>query len=198
MHVRLQAPPWGVATTTPELEEAIRHLGDGVWSEAATDFCANRLAKSSRGLRAPKGMQGDLNRVIQSRMETSGWIGNDGRFAKGQTWLRVTFRHQMSLGSDLIDAMRMCRREHYELAVILAADIRTLRLISPNDAGAIVSFEKLRIAVADLVGVTDIPLLIGCLTPRSQTSPGVESALAARRPRDITMPGAGKASSEDE
>ena len=167
MRVALQAPPWPVPQPTAELVDALGVLSDRVWSEAAVRFYAERSAKVRRGMRAPKGMQGELNRVISERMEAGGWLGNEGRYAKGRTWVRVTFRHQMSLGSDLVDAMKMCRKEGYELAVILAADTSTLRTISPNDAGAIISFEKLRIAVAELNGVTDIPLLIGCLTPQS-------------------------------
>jgi hypothetical protein len=133
-------------------------------------------------------MQSELNRVISERFAAGGWMGDDGRFAKERTWIRVTFRHQMSLGSDLIDAMKLCTKEQYELAVILAADAKTLRLISPNDAPALVSFEKLRIAVADLEGVTDIPLLIGCLTPQSMPSSAVAQALQEGRPRDVTVP----------
>lgn len=188
MRVALQAPPWGAAQPTPELQSAIGLLADDVWSETAVRFHADREAKLRRARRAPKGMQSELNRVINERFTAGGWIGGEGRFGKERTWVRVTFRHQMSLGSDLIDAMKMCKKERYELAVILAADNKTLRLVSPNDAAALVSFEKLRIAVADLDGVTDIPLLIGCLSPQSMPSTEVTQALREERPRDVTVP----------
>ncbi len=188
MRVTLQAPPWGAAQPSPALQSALRLLADDVWSETAVRYYADREAKLRRARRAPKGMQSELNRVISERFAAEGWIGCDGRFAKERTWIRITFRHQMSLGSDLIDAMKMCEKERYELAVILAADAKTLRLISPNDAAALVSFEKLRIAVADLEGVTDIPLLIGSLTPQSMPSTEVAQALLEGRPRDTTVP----------
>lgn len=188
MRVSLLAPPWGAPQPTTELQEALDILADGVWSEAAVRFYAERAAKERRGQRAPKGMQAELNRVIAERMDAGGWIGMEGRYSKGRTWVRVTFRHQMSLGSDLIDAMKMCKKERHELAVILAADAQTLRIVSPNDAAALVSFEKLRIAVADLKGVTQIPLLIGCMTPQSEPPGDIALALEKSRPRDMTVP----------
>lgn len=188
MRVTLQAPPWGATQPTSELLDAVSLMADDLWSETALRFYADRAAKLHNSRRAPKGMQAELNKVIAEHFIADGWIGGDGRFAKGRTWIRITFRHQMSLGSDLIDAMKMCKKEHYELAVIMAADGATLRLISPNDAAALTSFEKLRIAIADLEGVTDIPLLIGCLTPQSAPSANVTRALREDRPRDVTVP----------
>ena len=188
MRLTLQAAPWGEARPTPELLNAIEAIAANVWSEAAIRFYADRAAKLRRGKSAPKGMQAELNRVIAERLEEAGWTGADGRFMKGGTWIRVTFRHQMSLGSDLIDAMKVCKNGGCELAVILAADSATLKTISPNDAAALVSFEKLRIAVADLAGVTDIPLLLGCLQPSSAPSMEIAQALAEKRPRDVIVP----------
>lgn len=188
MRLTLQATPWYSAQPTPQLLSAIEALAAGVWSEAAVRFYAERAAKVRRGSRASKGMQSELNQVISEHLARDGWAGDGGRFIKDHTWLRVTFRHQMSLGSDLIDAMKVCKKEGCEQAVIAAASARTLRTISPNDAAALVSFEKLRIAVADLKGVTDIPLLIGCLEPVSAPSEDIGRALEERRPRDVTVP----------
>ena len=114
--------------------------------------------------------------------------GEAGYFTKADTWVRVTFRHQMSLGSDIIDAQKVCAKFGVKLAMILAADRDTLSIISPNDAGAIVSFEKLERAVFDLDGVIDIPLVYGKLTPMTHASWSVESQLLKERPRDVTVP----------
>ena len=188
MKAQLFAPPWGSPRMTPEANEAIEILADDVWAEASTEFYAERDAKLRMGRRAAKGMQATLNRLLVRKFDERGWYADSGYFMKGDTWLRVTFRHQMSLGSDLIDAQKVCVKSGIKLAMILAADLETLRIISPNDANAIVSFEKLQSAVVDLDGVIDIPLVYGKLTPLTHASRAIENELQKERPRDVTSP----------
>ena len=94
----------------------------------------------------------------------------------------------MSLGSDILDAVKVCRIEGMEQALILAANRKTLDLISPNDAAAMISFEKLEKEIITLNGAIDIPLLIGELTPSSSASNDINRELKKARPRDITIP----------
>ena len=188
MRVTLLSAPWYQEPPAPALVEACEVLGDRTWRDAAVGFYAERAARVRRGRSAPKGMQLELNKVVAQRLEGAGWAGADGRFAKDQTWIRVTFRHQMSLGSDILDAARLCAREGYLQAAILAAESGFLRVISPNDYGALVSFEKLRIAVAELQGVLDIPLFLGALSPKSVVPPDIVAELRKERPRDKTVP----------
>lgn len=188
MRVRLVAPPWGAPPLTAEALVAIQILGDNVWAESSVDFYASRSARIHAGKRAPKGMQQTLNRVIDERFCKAKWEGEAGCFVKGSTWVRITFRHQMSLGSDIIDAMKVCKKEGVSLAIILAANRATLNLITPNDAGALVSFEKLQNEVFGLNGVIDIPLVIGELTPMTSASPVINDAIRRDRPRDVTVP----------
>lgn len=70
----------------------------------------------------------------------------------------------MSLGSDILEAIKACKKDGMELAIILAASRKTLDLISPKDAPAMISFEKLQKEVMSLEGVLDIPLIIGELS----------------------------------
>lgn len=188
MKVTLFAPPWGAPTLTPEAEEAIKIIADRLWAEASLAFYAKRNAKIASRARAPKGMQRTLNELLVKKFDANGWAADSGYFMKGETWIRVTFRHQMSLGSDFIDAQKVCARSGVKLAIILAADLQTLKTISPNDAAAIVSFEKLQNAVIDLDGVINIPLLYGKLTPSSHASFDIERELHLNRPRDTTIP----------
>lgn len=188
MRLRLFPSPWVSPAATEELREAVDLLSDKLWAEASVEFYAERDAKTRAGKRAPKGMQATLNRLIDQRFLSSGWEGDSGYYFKGKTWVRVTFRHQMSLGSDIVDALKVCKKEGMELAVIAAANRDTLNLISPNDAAAIVSFEKLRNEVMSLDGALDIPLLIGELTPSSSPSQVICDELRKERPRDITVP----------
>lgn len=188
MRTRLVAPPWGAPRLTPEAQDMVETLADNVWGEAAVSFYASRDALLRAGRRAPKGMQKTLNNVIQQRLTSSGWEGDSGYFFKGRTWVRVTFRHQMSLGSDIIDALKVCRKEGMELAVILAAGAETLKVISPNDCNALVSFEKLRNEVFDLDGALDIPLVIGELIPSSTPPQAIVDELRKERLRDMTVP----------
>ena len=188
MKVTLYAPPWGAPDMTDEGAEALEILADNVWSDSSTKFYAERSAKLGMGKRAPKGMQATLNRVMVDKFKARDWYAESGYFIKENTWIRVTFRHQMSLGSDIVDAQRVCARSGIKLAMILAADNDTLKIISPNDANAIVSFEKLQREILDLDGVIDIPLAYGKLTPLTHASRAIESLLLINRPRDITLP----------
>ena len=140
---RLFSPPWCNPELTEETIEAIKLIGDDVWKDASIRFSAERDSKIKSGKSAPKGMQRYLNEVLVERFTSNGWYGNAGYFYKNKTWIRITFRHQMSLGSDFLDAIKVCKIEGMEQAIILAANKKTLDLISPNDAAAIVSFEKL-------------------------------------------------------
>lgn len=133
-------------------------------------------------------MQKVLNKVIEEKFHSAGWDGDSGYYVRNRTWVRVTFRHQMSLGSDIVDAIKVCKKEGIELAVILAANRQTLNVISPNDAGALVSYEKLRNEVMSLDGALDIPLVIGELTPSSKPSQVISDELLKERPRDRTIP----------
>lgn len=188
MKTRLLASPWTKPQITVETAEAIELLKDNVWKDASVLFAAEREAKIKSGKSAPKGMQRYLNDVIAKRFTSNGWIGEAGYFFKKKTWIRVTFRHQMSLGSDILDAIKVCKKEGMIQAVIIAANRKTLDLISPNDAAAIVSFEKLEREILNLNGALDIPLLYGELTPISSASNDVNELLKKSRPRDVSIP----------
>ena len=188
MKTRLLACPWVKPQLTKETTEAIELLKDDVWKEASVLFAAEREAKMKSGQSAPKGMQRYLNEVITRRFTSNGWTGQAGYFFKERTWVRITFRHQMSLGSDILDAIKVCKKEGMQQAVILAANRKTLDLISPNDAAAIVSFEKLEREIMSLNGALDIPLFFGELTPVSSASSDINVELRKARPRDLTIP----------
>ena len=97
-------------------------------------------------------------------------MGDEGRFTKGQTWLRITFRHQMSLGSDFYDAIRLPKAEDIKQCVILAADDDFLKVITPRDWRSLCSFSKLSAHLAQMDGSFSPPLLIGELKPLSALS----------------------------
>ena len=188
MKVRLFAAPWINPELTEEAKEAIKIVGKDVWRDASILFYSARDTKVRAGKSAPKGMQRFLNEVITQRFEERGWEGDSGYFVKEKTWIRISFRHQMSLGSDLLDALKVCKKEGIELAIILAANRKTLQLISPNDASALVSFEKLMNEVMSLDGAMDIPLIIGELTPLTSASTDINKELLKERPRDMSVP----------
>ncbi len=188
MRVRLIAPPWCSPELTDEAIEATKILGDNIWRDASIRFFAERDSKMRMGKNAPKGMQKYLNEIINSRFLDKGWDGDSGYYFKKETWIRITFRHQMSLGSDIIDAIKVCKKEGMQLAIILAANRQTLDIISPNDAAALVSFEKLQKEIIGLDGAIDIPLIIGELTPKTSASNDINIELKKERPRDKSVP----------
>ena len=189
MQARLFPAPWiENVRLTPEAEEAVAVISSDVWKDASIRFSAERELKIRSGKSAPKGMQRYLNEVLNDRFIQKGWEGDAGYFFKNKTWIRITFRHQMSLGSDFLDAIKVCKIEKMETAIILAANRNTLNTISPNDAAALVSFEKLQNEVMSLNGALDIPLLIGELTPKTKASNDINAVLEQERPRDVTVP----------
>ena len=188
MKTRLESCPWIKPEITKETIEAIDILKDDIWKEASILFSAERDTKLRSGKTAPKGMQKYLNEVIKNRFLSNGWLGDSGYYFKEKTWVRVTFRHQMSLGSDIVDAIKVCKKEGMQLAIILAANAKTLDIITPNDATALVSFEKLKNEIWSLDGALDIPLLIGELSPASSASDDINGELLKARPRDISVP----------
>ena len=191
MKLRLVAPPWGAPGLTEEAKDLIALLASDTWSESCVRFYAERDAKIRTGQRAPKGMQKTLNSIIEEKLIQHGWEGDSGYFVKGDTWVRITFRHQMSIGSDFIDAIKVCKKEGIKLAIIIAANKDTLKTISPNDCNALISFEKLQSEVLSLDGALEIPLLIGELVPVTQASQAINDELRKSRPRDTTVPNLG-------
>lgn len=188
MNIRLVAAPWGSPDLSADVEEAIKIINDNIWRDASIQFYSVRDSKQKMGKTTPKGMQRYLNDVLKERFNSYGWDGEAGYFFKNKTWIRITFRHQMSLGSDIVDAIKVCKKEGMEVAIILAANRKTLDLISPNDASAIVSFEKLQNEILSLDGAIDIPLIIGELTSRTSASEDINQELLKDRPRDVSVP----------
>ena len=182
MKVALENAPWYPGKVTEDAKAGISLL-NGVWREATLEFHAIRALRQRNGGTEPKGVQKFLNQSIDSRFEEAGWDGSDGRFRRGSTWMRVTFRHQMSLGSDFLDALWLSRKEGVSQCLILAAPLEFLKIITPNDAGALTSYEKVMQKVALLNGIYDVPLILGCLTPQSEVSTTILEGLTGARPR---------------
>jgi hypothetical protein len=183
MRTRLEPAPWNQAEPNKDLLEAVNLISQGTWAEAATEFYAARLSALRSGKATPKGIQRFLNRVLDRRFTDEGWNAEDGRYSNENVWLRVTFRHQMSLGSDFIDALKVSVREGASQVAIAAASFDFLELISPNDKHVLTSFEKLRVETAALGGCLDIPLFIGRLEPASVLPQEVARFLQKERPR---------------
>lgn len=188
MKLKIVNAPWCNPTLTEEFKEASEILADNVWREASIKFYAVREAKLNNSKSAPKGMQRYINEILDSKFAEAGWDGDGGCYFKNKTWIRITFRHQMSVGTDFLNAMKVCKREGVELAVIIAANKETLKIISPNDAAAIISFDKLLNEMVSLEGVIDIPLVIGELTPLTKAPEAVSKEILKERPRDISVP----------
>jgi hypothetical protein len=153
----------------------------GVWAESANDYAAKYWAAEAAKKAPPKGVQAQINQVIEKKLRIEGWEGTDGRFVRNNTFLRVTFRHQMSLGSDFMDALMLAQREGIECAVIAAAALDFAKKITPRDFNSIVTFEKLVPYYTRVLPLFPIPLAIGELTPASVLAPDVERLINQRR-----------------
>ena len=163
MKVALDTPPWGSPEPTKELMEAISIIGSGTTAAAKAQY--NQLIR--KGESVPKGMQKVINKLLDLKFEKAGWSVNDGRYLKNGTYVRITFRHAMSTGTDILDAMKLCAKDDVVLAALFACSLPALRTIAPSQASSMVSFEKLSAEIRELDGVIDIPLLLGELIPKS-------------------------------
>ena len=144
-------------------------------------FATMKTVRLAAGRPEPMGIQAFLNEVLDERFRAAGWEGSEARYRLGNTWVRVTFRHQMGLGSDLLDAVRLSSLEGIDQCVILGAPLSFLRIISPKDAGSLTSFEKLSSQVAQLQGAVSPPLLIGSVVPVSKLSKPVHDQVYGSR-----------------
>jgi len=152
----------------------------GVWEGAALEYAAKYYAAEAVGKSPPKGVQAQINEQIEEKLTGRGWEGSDGRFVRGNTFLRITFRHQMSLGSDFMDALILANREGMECAVIAAAGLDFARKITPGDFNSIVTFEKLVPYYARAHSLFPIPLSIGELIPTSSLPSDIERLINSR------------------
>lgn len=180
MRLRLVKPNWYHGNPTPEVTELIQSL-EGVWRESANIFSLETKLSLKQSRRCPLGMQSIINQVMSQKLEKEGWAGVDGRFSKNRTWVRVTFRHQMSLGSDFLDAIRLAKAEDYEQCIVVAADDEFLRVITPRDWRSLCSFPKLSAQLAQLEGYFEAPLLIGELTPVSPLNREIQQLVYGQR-----------------
>lgn len=182
MKAILKRPPWYAEEPTSEAIEALTLLM-GLWGEAAIRFTSVRAAQAAKGKITIFGLQKHINEIIDERFTQHKWEGSNSRYRKGDTWVRVTFRHQMSVGAELFDVIKMTSREKIRQSLLLAASNDFLKIISPRDAGSLTSFEKLAQEMTYMAGAAEVPLILGCLTPVSALSPTVHELVYGPRLR---------------
>jgi len=180
--------PWTKAAFSPALAE-VRELLDGdIWRDATVAFHDKKQQAQAKGKVGPQGIQRFLNDLIDSTMVEAGWEGEDGRFRKSDTWVRITFRHQMSLEGDILEALRANKKEGAIQTAIIAASTDFLKLITPKDVHALCSFEKFRAKCLDLNGCLDFTLFIGRLDSGETLSSELMAVVRGPRPRGKTIP----------
>lgn len=159
------------------LLEAADIVASDAWADAAVKFHVERLRLRKQGKPAPKGVQKFLNAELKPRFLARGWTWDDGRCKKGDAWVRITFRHQMSLEADLYDALKASKDDGCQQVAILAGDKDFLRLVTPNDASALCSFQKFEHELFGSKAMIGVPLFLGKLTAQSSPPEDVEDAL---------------------
>lgn len=179
MKATIYPAPWTKKVASPRADE-LEDILDGAWREAASRYSAILAIRQNSKSKIPKGVQRYLNDVLDERFSEAGWDGKEGRFRKGNTWVRITFRHQMSLGSDFIDALRLSKQDGVKECILLACTSKFLEIVTPSDAGSIVSFEKIAREVQRLSGSLDINLFYGSLSSKSKLSKEVHEVINAR------------------
>lgn len=151
---------------TIESKEALK-LVEGIWSEACGRFVALRAVQRQAGEVKLFGIQKCINQVLDERFSEAGWVGAESRYRKNSTWVRFTFRHQMSLGSEILDSIKVANKENIEQCFLISAPNEFLQVISPRDAGSLTSYEKIVNELATLKDAIKVPLILGALVPVS-------------------------------
>lgn len=151
-----------------------------VWASAAQEYYAKHIAATAHNLKPPQGIQSLINSNLDKSLLSHDWQGKDGRFVKGSTWLRITFRHQMSLGSDFMDGLLLAKREGIQAAIIAAPSLDFARLVTPRDAGAIVTYHKLEEYFSRARSLFPIPLILGRLSGTEGLSQEVDRLIRGR------------------
>jgi len=180
MKVMIQRAVWYQDNLTADSIEAIELLG-GTWREACGHFAVASETKRARGKKGPMGIQQFLNDVIDERFLTAGWKGMNAKFRKNDTWVSISFRHQMSVGSDLYIALCLWRRGNIKQILLLAATLDFLRVITPLDATSLASFERFTTAMSQMSGAFEPPIIIGALEPDSVLDKKVAELVFGRR-----------------
>lgn len=180
MKVTIQKPVWHNDTLTQESVEAINLL-NGVWRDACSNFAATTNMRLANGKKAPMGIQQFINDEIDDRFLDAGWEGGDAKFRKSDTWVLISFRHQMSLGSDLYNALWLCKQGGIKQALLLAGTLDFLRVVTPLDATSLTSFERYAAAISQMNGAFNPPIIIGALEANSKLDSGVAELVHGSR-----------------
>jgi hypothetical protein len=166
LRIEIKKTPFCNDDLTPESLEALT-LVDGVWREACRHFVAIRASQRQSGSITLFGIQKTINQVLTERFTEAGWLGTESRFRKNTTWVRFTFRHQMSVGSEILDAIKVSNKEGISQCFLISAPNDFLKIISPKDAGSLTSYEKIVNELATLENAISVPLILGALVPNS-------------------------------
>lgn len=180
MKVSIQRPTWYSDPLTDESLEAIGLL-DGVWRDACSNFSATCNMRLANGKKAPMGIQQFINNEIDERFQAAGWEGKDAKFRKAETWILISFRHQMSLGSDLYNALWLWKRGGVKQALLLAGTLDFLKVVTPLDAGSLTSFERYATAISQMNGAFNPPIIIGALEASSKLESSVAELVLGTR-----------------
>jgi hypothetical protein len=150
------------ALESPHLAE-VKSILDGAWGSAVDLFSARNHVREQQKRNPKVGKQSDLNEVLEARFEQNLWHGSDGRFYKDSIWIRFSFRHSMSLGSDFLEAYRVHKLEGFQVVCLMYADENLLQKIWPSGGQALCSYEKSVDYCSQLNTVLNMPLVIGRL-----------------------------------
>jgi hypothetical protein len=183
MKVAIQKPAWNQDPLTDESIEAISLLS-GVWRDACSSFAATSEMRIANNKKPPMGIQQFINDEIDERFLSAGWEGKDAKFRKNDTWVVISFRHQMSLGSDLYNALLLWKKEGIKQVLLLAGTLDFLKIITPLDANTLTSFERYATAISQLNGTFNPPLIIGALEPSSKLDGSVGELVFGNRLRN--------------
>lgn len=180
MDIILHNAPWHHETPSKESQELLEIFGNGFWADVSTHFFTEQVAKKSMGKRLDVGMQRTLNKLLVDRFRQYGWNAHVGRFTKADTWVRLNLGNSNTLGADFLEALKESKRNHVQTAILLGIDRLILEIISPSDAGSMVSLGKIKRELFDLDGILDIPLFYSELIPASHARHEIEAAIRSQ------------------
>ena len=126
-----------------DLQYYLTNLFDNVLEYSVNSYIAYNSFAEKNEQRKLSGLQKTINERVDNLFVNDGWFVVDGRATKDRIQVRITFRHQMSIGTDFIEALKLIADNEVDYCVILVAEYDLVKFISPKDANSLLHYPKL-------------------------------------------------------
>ena len=153
--------PYGLDKSMDNPLSSLNSILTGTWEESNQIFQASNSARIAQNKKKKVGLQSDLNALITQKLIDAGWEGEEGRFFRDGSWIRISFRHYMSQGADLLEAYSVFKRENFKQIALIYGEDAFLKSVWPGGHSALCSYEKAVSMWSQYEEILPMPLILG-------------------------------------